>query len=71
MIINKIIIVDIDYYYKHLFLLYFFIVSIFKVLHIINGRLMGIKGQYLFLDTEFVLNVRKFTGYFITIKIND
>ena len=38
---------------------------------IINGKLMGIKGQYLFLDTEFVLNIRKFTGYIITIRIND
>jgi hypothetical protein len=29
---------------------------------IISGKLMGIKGQYLLLDTG-VLNIRKFTGY--------
>ncbi len=28
----------------------------------IEGRLMGIKGQYLILDSG-VLNIRKFTGY--------
>ena len=37
---------------------------------IIKGKLRGIKGQYLFLDSEFVLNIRKFTGYKIKIKID-
>ena len=32
---------------------------------IIKGKLMGIKGQYLFLDNEFVLNIRKYTGYIV------
>ena len=31
----------------------------------ISGTLNGIKGQYLFLDDEYVLNIRKFTGYFL------
>lgn len=33
---------------------------------VISGRLMGIKGQYLMLDTG-VLNLRKFTSYHITV----
>ena len=32
----------------------------------ISGKLLGIKGQYLILDTG-VLNIRKFTGYHISI----
>ena len=32
----------------------------------IEGRLMGIKGQYLLLDENRVLNMRKHTGYHIT-----
>jgi hypothetical protein len=36
----------------------------------IEGTLMGIKGQYLILDTG-VLNLRKFSGYHIAIKINE
>ena len=32
----------------------------------IEGRLMGIKGQYLILDTG-VLNIRKFSGYNIQV----
>ena len=34
----------------------------------VNGRLMGIKGQYLLLDTG-VLNLRKFTGYQIQFSV--
>ncbi|PCI37884.1 MAG: hypothetical protein COB50_03160 [Thiotrichales bacterium] len=34
----------------------------------ISGNLMGIKGQYLILDTG-VLNIRKFTGYGVACKI--
>ena len=33
----------------------------------IQGQLNGIKGQYLFLNDEYVLNIRKYTGYFISI----
>ena len=36
----------------------------------ISGQLMGIKGQYLLLDDNRVLNVRKHTGYHITIEAN-
>lgn len=34
----------------------------------IEGRLMGIKGQYLILDTG-VLNIRKFTGYTLSVSV--
>jgi hypothetical protein len=34
----------------------------------IEGTLLGVKGQYLILDTG-VLNVRKFTGYQVTVSI--
>ena len=33
----------------------------------ISGILTGIKGQYIILDNQNVLNVRKYTGYFINI----
>lgn len=33
----------------------------------IAGKLLGIKGQYLIMDKG-VLNIRKFTGYQITMK---
>lgn len=36
---------------------------------VIEGRLMGIKGQYLFLDSEKVINIRKHNGYFIKVEI--
>ena len=36
-----------------------------------SGKLNGIKGQYLFLNDDSVINIRKFTGYNITIKIDD
>lgn len=35
----------------------------------ITGRLMGIKGQYLILDTG-VINLRKFTSYKISVTVN-
>ena len=35
----------------------------------IQGQLNGIKGQYLFLNDEFVLNIRKFTGYILNCKV--
>ena len=35
----------------------------------IQGKLTGIKGQYLILDNQNVFNVRKYTGYFVTINI--
>ena len=34
----------------------------------IEGRLIGIKGQYLMFDDNHVLNVRKYTGYNFTIS---
>ena len=35
----------------------------------IQGKLNGIKGQYLFLNDEYVLNIRKYTGYIINCTI--
>ena len=35
---------------------------------VIEGTLLGIKGQYLILDTG-VLNVRKFSGYHVDIEL--
>ena len=35
----------------------------------IQGQLNGIKGQYLFLNDEFVLNIRKFTGYILNCRV--
>ena len=35
----------------------------------IEGKLNGIKGQYLFLNDGSVLNIRKFTGYVINCKL--
>jgi len=34
----------------------------------IKGRFVGVKGQYLIIDNEFVFNVRKYTGYTITLN---
>ena len=34
----------------------------------IEGVLKGIKGQYLLLDNDRVLNIRKHTGYNVTIE---
>ena len=34
-----------------------------------NGILTGIKGQYLIFNNEYVLNVRKYTGYVFNLKI--
>ena len=34
----------------------------------IEGKLMGIKGQYLLLDNNRVLNIRKHTGYYVGIQ---
>ncbi|MEE9355057.1 MAG: DUF2797 domain-containing protein [Methylococcaceae bacterium] len=36
----------------------------------VSGQLMGIKGQYLIMDTG-VINIRKFTGYDVTFIIQD
>ena len=35
---------------------------------VVRGRLIGIKGQYLILDSG-VLNVRKFTGYRVALQV--
>jgi len=37
---------------------------------LVEGTLMGIKGQYLMLDTG-VINIRKFTSYAVTVKVVD
>jgi hypothetical protein len=34
----------------------------------IQGKLMGIKGQYLIFDGGLVLNIRKHTGYYVEIN---
>jgi len=36
---------------------------------IIEGKLIGIKGQYLLFDNQSVLNIRKHTGYSISINL--
>ena len=41
----------------------------FDKLDEITGRLWGIKGQYLIFDDETVLNIRKHTGYKITLEV--
>jgi hypothetical protein len=35
---------------------------------LIEGTLLGIKGQYLILDTG-VLNIRKFAGYHVALEV--
>jgi len=35
---------------------------------VIEGSLMGIKGQYLFFDANRVINIRKHNGYFIKVE---
>jgi len=35
----------------------------------LNGELTGIKGQYLILDNQNVINVRKYTGYIFSINL--
>lgn len=37
---------------------------------LVSGRLMGIKGQYLMLDTG-VINLRKFTSYEVSVRCDD
>jgi len=37
---------------------------------VVDGKLQGIKGQYLILDTG-VINIRKFTGYEVTVTLGD
>jgi hypothetical protein len=36
---------------------------------IIEGQLLGIKGQYLLLDDNRVLNIRKHTGYYVDFEV--
>tara|TARA_Y100000590_G_C15663378_1_gene993538 strand:+ start:167 stop:970 length:804 start_codon:yes stop_codon:yes gene_type:complete len=35
----------------------------------ISGKITGIKGQYIMIDNEYVLNVRKYTGYILQILL--
>lgn len=37
----------------------------FDKLEVIEGKLLGIKGQYLLLDNDRVINIRKHTGYYV------
>lgn len=37
----------------------------------ISGKLMGVKGQYLLFEGGEVLNIRKHTGYFVTLDVLD
>ena len=41
----------------------------FDKLYEIGGRLWGIKGQYLIFDDGTVLNIRKHTGYLISLEV--
>ena len=41
----------------------------FDKLNEIEGRLWGIKGQYLIFDDGTVLNIRKHTGYLIRLEV--
>lgn len=36
----------------------------------IEGKLMGIKGQYLIFDKNQVLNIRKHNGYYLSLSVN-
>jgi hypothetical protein len=40
----------------------------FEKTHLIEGTLLGIKGQYLLFDDDRVINLRKYSGYHIDIK---
>ena len=40
----------------------------FEKMHIIEGRLWGIKGQYLLFDDGSVLNIRKHNGYNVSLE---
>ena len=40
----------------------------FEKINKISGILNGIKGQYLFINNDSVINIRKFTGYYIYYK---
>ena len=40
----------------------------FDKLNEIEGRIMGIKGQYLIFDDNTVLNIRKHNGYVLEIE---
>lgn len=43
----------------------------FDKLPLIEGKLLGIKGQYLLLDDNRVLNIRKHEGYYIDLNIKN
>ena len=40
----------------------------FDKINQIEGRIIGIKGQYLIFDDNSVLNIRKLNGYVLKIK---
>ena len=37
---------------------------------VVKGVLCGIKGQYLLFEDNYVINMRKFGGYLVTLKTN-
>ena len=37
----------------------------------IYGQITGIKGQYIIIDNEFVLNIRKYTGYILEVEFSE
>lgn len=41
----------------------------FEKLKEFEGELTGIKGQYIYIDNQFVVNMRKYSGYFFNIII--
>jgi len=36
-----------------------------------NGTLTGIKGQYIYIDNSYVINIRKYSGYYFKIEIEE
>ena len=41
----------------------------FEKVKAFEGQLTGIKGQYIYIDNQFVVNMRKYSGYFFNITI--
>ena len=41
----------------------------FEKVKIFEGELTGIKGQYIYIDNQFVINLRKYSGYYFKISL--
>ena len=41
----------------------------FEKVKIFEGDLTGIKGQYIYIDNQFVINLRKYSGYYFKITL--